>query len=80
MSIALVTTRGYGNGTLLGTIKDVVTRGYDISTIIPPTIPEAGGKAVGGMLGDGISVAAALGDGVAVTANLGTGIVAKGKL
>lgn len=30
MSIALVVTRGYGNGTLSGTIKDVVTRGYTI--------------------------------------------------
>lgn len=80
MSIALIVTEGFGNGTLIGTIPDIVTVGYGISTIIPPTIPEAGGKAVGGMLGDGISVAAALGDGVAVTANLGNGIVAKGKL
>lgn len=30
MSIALVVTRGYGNGTLTGTIKDVVTAGYTI--------------------------------------------------
>lgn len=30
MSIALVVTAGYGNGTLSGTIKDVVTRGYTI--------------------------------------------------
>jgi hypothetical protein len=30
VSIALVTTRGYGNGTLIGTISDVVTRGYTI--------------------------------------------------
>jgi len=80
MSIALVTTAGFGNGTLLGTVKGVVLRGYDISTIIPPTIPVADGVVVGGLLGDGISVAAALGDGVAVTASLGTGIVAKGKL
>ena len=28
MSIALIVTRGFGNGTLAGTIKDVVTRGY----------------------------------------------------
>ena len=80
MSIALVTTAGFGTGSLSGTIKGVVLRGYDISTIIPPTIPEADGVIVGGILGDGISVAATLGDGVAVTASLGTGIIAKGKL
>lgn len=28
MSIALVVTRGYGNGTYNGTIKDVTLRGY----------------------------------------------------
>ena len=30
MSIALVVTRGFGNGTFNGTIKDVVLRGYSI--------------------------------------------------
>ena len=30
MSIALVVTRGFGNGTLSGTIKDAVTSGYSI--------------------------------------------------
>jgi len=30
MSVALIVTRGYGNGTLAGTIADVVTRGYSI--------------------------------------------------
>lgn len=33
MSIALVVTGGFGNGTLVGSIKDVVTRGYTIGTI-----------------------------------------------
>jgi len=28
MSIALIVTRGYGNGTLVGDINQVVTRGY----------------------------------------------------
>ena len=28
MSIALVVTRGYGNGTLTGSLAKVVTRGY----------------------------------------------------
>lgn len=30
MSIALVVTAGFGNGTLTGSVKDVVTRGYTI--------------------------------------------------
>lgn len=30
MSIGLIVTRGFGNGTLVGSIKDVVTRGYTI--------------------------------------------------
>lgn len=30
MSIALVVTRGFGNGTLAGDVNDVVTRGYTI--------------------------------------------------
>ncbi len=34
MSIGLVVTRGYSNGTQLGTIKDVVTRGYTIGEVI----------------------------------------------
>lgn len=80
MSIALIVTEGFGNGTLIGTIPDIVTVGYGISTIIPPTIPVADGAVVGGLLGDGISVAAELGDGVSVVASLGNGIVAKGKL
>ena len=38
MSIALVVTRGYGNGTLTGTIPFVTTRGYSIGeVIISPT-------------------------------------------
>ena len=34
MSIALIVTRGFGNGTLVGTIKDVVTRGYTIGVVV----------------------------------------------
>jgi hypothetical protein len=36
MSIALVTTRGFGNGTLIGSLTKLVTVGFAISTIIPP--------------------------------------------
>ena len=39
MSIALVVTRGYGNGAVSGTIKDVVTRGYTIGEVPVPTEP-----------------------------------------
>lgn len=34
MSIALVVTRGYGNGTYDGTIADVVTRGYGVGAVV----------------------------------------------
>jgi hypothetical protein len=34
MSIRLVTTRGYGNGTFNGTISSVVTRGYTIGLVL----------------------------------------------
>lgn len=33
MSIALVVTAGFGNGTLTGSIADVVTRGYTIGEV-----------------------------------------------
>lgn len=40
MSIALVVTAGFGNGTLSGTIKGVALRGYDIGEIIITPIPD----------------------------------------
>ena len=36
MSIALVVTRGYGNGTFSGTIPFVTTRGYSIGEDLGP--------------------------------------------
>ena len=36
MSIALVVTRGFGNGTLTGTIKDAVTAGYTTGAAADP--------------------------------------------
>lgn len=33
MAIKTIITRGYGNGTFSGSIKDVVTKGYSIATI-----------------------------------------------
>ena len=38
MSIALVVTRGFGSGTLAGTVKDVVLAGYAIG-VPPPVVP-----------------------------------------
>ena len=37
MSIALVVTRGFGNGTFNGSVKDVVLAGYSIGIPVPPT-------------------------------------------
>lgn len=34
MSISLVVTAGFGNGTLTGSIADVVTRGYSIGAAV----------------------------------------------
>lgn len=54
MTIARLVTRGFGNGTLLGTIKDLVTMGYDISTFIPPTVPVSDGLVGNQSTGNGI--------------------------
>ena len=80
MSIALVVTAGFGNGTLLGTIKDVVTRGYDISAVIPSTIPEAKGINSSGAFGNGITANGTFGNGIGSVATLGNGIGSKGNL
>lgn len=37
MAIRLVVTRGFGNGTFNGTIKDVVRRGYEQEAVAPST-------------------------------------------
>ena len=37
MSIPLVVTRGFGNGTFNGTIKDVVLAGYSIGVVVDTT-------------------------------------------
>lgn len=43
MSIALVVTRGYGNGTLVGSITDVTRRGYNADSGFVPTAASAVG-------------------------------------
>ena len=78
--IALVITAGYGNGTFNGTIKDVTLRGYDISEFIPPTVPDANGKTVGGDFGDGVNVSGDFGEGAVVSSMFGNGAIVKGKL
>lgn len=80
MSIALIVTAGFGNGTFIGTIPLVTTRGYSISTVIPPTVPEAGGVQVSGQFGDGVSVSNNFGTGEVVTSSFGTGSKVDGKL
>ena len=42
MSIALVVTAGFGNGTFNGTVTDVVLRGYGISDVILAIAPGFG--------------------------------------
>ena len=37
MSIAAITTEGFGNGTFVGSIADIVRVGYDVSTPPPVT-------------------------------------------
>ena len=80
MSIALVVTAGYGNGTFSGTIPFVVTRGYSISTVIPSVVPTADGIQVPGVFGDGVSVSSDFGSGATVTSSFGTGAKVDGDL
>ena len=58
MSIALVVTAGFGNGTLLGTVKDVVLRGYDISDFVATIGPGFGINA--GMSNNGLGIVSAI--------------------
>lgn len=39
MSVALIVTRGYGTSTLVGDIRDVITRGYIASAIVVVEAP-----------------------------------------
>jgi hypothetical protein len=80
MSIALVVTAGFGNGTLSGTVKGVVLRGYDISAIIPSTIPVSPGVYVNGVFGVGVTASGAFGVGVTGSGSFGSGTTVKGNL
>jgi hypothetical protein len=80
MSIALIVTRGYGNGTLVGTIKDIVLRGYDISTVIPPTVPIATGLVGIQSTGNGITSNQSTGNGIIGKQSAGNGVIGSGSL
>jgi hypothetical protein len=65
MSIRLLVTRGFGNGTFSGTIKDVVLRGYGIGEVVVTPerslgvegLIDSGGQGVTGrILASGLSV------------------------
>jgi hypothetical protein len=70
MSIALIVTAGFGNGTLSGTVKGAVLRGYDISAIIPSTIPVSPGVLVNGVFGLGVTANGSFSSGTTVTGKL----------
>ena len=83
MSIALLTTFGYSNGTLVGSIKDLVTMGYTISTVIPPipaTVPISNGLAGSGTTGIGLSGTQSTGIGLNRSQTTGSGLSGSGGL
>jgi len=79
MSIALVVTAGFGNGTLTGTIKDVVLRGYSIG--VPPVGVDGPGFGVTGTITNNglgrIGGISNIGIGRVGTIQLGFGVVGK---
>jgi len=70
MSIALVVLRGYGNATVLGTIAKAVTRGYDISSFIPPVVPVSRGLVGSGSTGIGLTGNQSTGNGITGSGSL----------
>jgi len=80
MSIKLIVTNGFGNGTFAGVIKDIVTFGFDISTIIPPTIPVATGIVGNQSTGNGINGEGVTGNGILTAQSTGRGINGSGGL
>lgn len=70
MTIATIVTKGFGNGSFNGTIPFVVAIGYDISTVIPPTIP----------VSDGIFGNQSTGNGITTTQSLTRSLTGRGRL
>ena len=64
MSIGLIVTRGFGNGTFSGNIGKIVTRGYDISSFIPPVVPVSRGLVGSGSTGIGLTGNQSTGNGI----------------
>ena len=72
MSIALVVTRGYSNGTLTGEIADVATRGYTIGPAL--TLVQASFAVESAISPNGLGVLSSITvDGEAVVAGLVSG-------
>jgi len=59
MSISLIVTKGYSNGSLVGSIKDLVTTGYDISAAVIVTLE---GFGVSTVIKDSIGVSGTITD------------------
>lgn len=80
MSIALILSRGFGNGSIDGTIKDLVTMGYGISEFIPPTVPIATGLVGNQSAGIGMNRNQSTGNGILGTQSTGSGFNGTGGL
>lgn len=80
MSIRLIITRGYGNGTFSGTIKDLITRGFGISEFIPATVPPKAGIIGNQSTGIGISGNQSTGNGIIANQATNGGITGSGSL
>ncbi len=83
MSIALVVLRGFSNSTVATAIKSVVTFGYTISTVIPPTpptIPISKGLVGNQSTGNGIYGSQSLGSGLMSNHKINRSLTGSGKL
>ena len=80
MSIGLIVTRGFSNGTLVGTIADVVKDGYSASATPAPTAPESDGLFSSGSTGEGIHCDQSTGNGIMSNQTTGSGLSGNGGL
>lgn len=80
MSIASLVTRGFSNGSFIGSISELVIMGYSISTVIPPTIPTSNGLLGNQSTGSGIIGNQSTGNGIATTQSAGSSLTGRGRL
>ena len=80
MSIASLVTRGFSNGSFIGSIGELVTMGYDISTIMPPTIPVSDGLLGNQSTGNGITGNQSTGNGILGNQMAGSSLTGRGRL